>query len=82
LLYIQNDTLVPLQYLLMKINNNLDYLAKTAGMSAQMAGGLAALPTESARMGIVVLSTLPIALTYPFFQKYFVGGLTVGGVKG
>lgn len=81
LLYIQKDSLVPLQYLLMKIQNNLDYLAKNAGMGAQIQGGLAALPSESARMAIVVVSTLPIALTYPFFQRYFVGGLTIGGVK-
>lgn len=81
LLYIQKDTLVPLQYLLMKIQSNLDYLSKNAGMSAQLAGGAAALPSESARMAIVVISTLPIALTYPFFQRYFVGGLTIGGVK-
>ncbi|MGY3703328.1 sugar ABC transporter permease [Vagococcus martis] len=81
LLYIQNDNLIPLQYLLMKIQNNLDYLAQNAGMSAQISGGLAALPSESARMAIVVISTLPIAITYPFFQKYFVGGLTIGGVK-
>lgn len=81
LLYIQIDDLVPLQYLLMKIQSNLDFLAKNAGMGAQIQGGLAALPSESARMAIVVVSTLPIALTYPFFQKYFVGGLTIGGVK-
>ena len=81
LLYIKNDDLVPLQYLLMKIQSNLDFLAKNAGMGAQIQGGLAALPSESARMAIVVVSTLPIALTYPFFQKYFVGGLTIGGVK-
>ena len=81
LLYIQNDDLVPLQYLLMKIQSNLDFLAKNEGMGAQIQGGLAALPSESARMAIVVVSTLPIALTYPFFQKYFVGGLTIGGVK-
>ena len=81
LLYIQNDNLVPLQYLLMKIQSNLDYLAQNSVMSAQVQGGLAALPSESARMAIVVISTLPIALTYPFFQKYFVGGLTIGGVK-
>ncbi|MEG0285734.1 MULTISPECIES: carbohydrate ABC transporter permease [Vagococcus] len=81
LLYVQNDNLVPLQYLLMKIQNNLDFLAKNSGMGSQIAGGLAALPSESARMAIVVVSTLPIALSYPFFQKYFVGGLTIGGVK-
>lgn len=44
-------------------------------------GGLAALPSESARMAIVVVSTLPIVLTYLFFQRYFVGGLTIGSVK-
>ncbi|MGG5333204.1 carbohydrate ABC transporter permease [Enterococcus sp. AZ163] len=81
LLYIQRDNLVPLQYLLMKIQNNLDFLARNAGLGAQIQGGLAALPSESARMAIVVVSTLPIALTYPFFQRYFVGGLTIGGVK-
>ncbi len=81
LLYIQKDSLVPLQYMLMKIQSNLDFLSKNAGMGAQIQGGLAALPSESARMAIVVISTLPIALTYPFFQKYFVGGLTIGGVK-
>lgn len=81
LLYIQKDSLVPIQYLLMRIQNNLDYLAQNAGMGSQIQGGLAALPSESARMAIVVISTLPIALTYPFFQRYFVGGLTIGGVK-
>jgi len=81
LLYIQKDSLVPLQALLMRIQNNLDYLAKSSGMAAQIQGGLAALPSETARMAIVVVATLPIAITYPFFQRYFVGGLTIGGVK-
>lgn len=81
LLYIQKDTLVPLQYLLMKIQNNLEFLSRSTDMGATAQEGLGVLPSESARMAIVVLSTLPIALTYPFFQKYFVGGLTIGGVK-
>lgn len=81
LLYIQKDTLVPLQYLLMKIQNNLEFLSRSTDMGARRQEGLGVLPSESARMAIVVLSTLPIALTYPFFQKYFVGGLTIGGVK-
>lgn len=81
LLYVQNDKLYPLQYLLMQIQKNLQELAQNAGLSAQMADGLASLPRESVRMAIVVIATLPIVLTYPFFQKYFVGGLTIGGVK-
>lgn len=81
LLYIQKDSLVPLQYLLMKIQNNIQYLTQNAGASSQLSGGMAAIPGESARMAIVVISTLPIAISYPFFQKYFVKGLTIGGVK-
>lgn len=81
LLYIQNDNLVPLQYLLIKLQNNIQYLTQNAGAGAQISGGLAAIPGESARMAIVVISTLPIAISYPFFQKHFVKGLTIGGVK-
>ncbi len=81
LLYIQSDNLIPLQYLLMKIQNNLQFLMQNAVAGAQLQGGLSSLPGESARMAIVVISILPIALSYPFFQKYFVKGLTIGGVK-
>lgn len=81
LLYIQSENLIPLQYLLIKLQNNILYLTQNAGAGAQVAGGLAAIPSESARMAIVVISTLPIAITYPFFQKHFVKGLTIGGVK-
>ena len=40
------------------------------------------MPKEAARMAIVVVIVLPIACAYPFFQKYFISGLTVGAVKG
>jgi putative aldouronate transport system permease protein len=40
------------------------------------------MPAENARMALVVIIVLPIAFAYPFFQKYFVSGLTVGAVKG
>ena len=80
LLYIQSDNLIPLQYLLMKIQSNIEYMTQNAGMSAQLSGG-AAIPKEATRMAMVVISTLPIACSYPFFQRYFVSGLTIGGVK-
>ena len=81
LLYIRSDNLVPLQYLLIKIQQNLDYLSKSVGASAQLAGLTNSFPKESARMAMVVLATVPIACVYPFFQRYFVKGLTIGGVK-
>lgn len=81
MLYIEKDSLVPLQYLLIKIQNNIQYLTQNAGAGSQITGGMVAIPNESARMAIVVISVLPIAVSYPFFQKYFVKGLTIGGVK-
>lgn len=81
LLYIKSDNLVPLQYLLMKIQANMEFLSKSAGASAQLSGLSGSLPKESARMAMVVISTVPIAMVYPFFQRYFVKGLTIGGVK-
>lgn len=81
LLYIQSDNLVPLQYLLMKIQSNLEYLSENVAAGAQVAGVAGSLPKEATRMAIVVVSTLPIACLYPFFQRYFVKGLTIGGVK-
>lgn len=39
------------------------------------------MPTESVRMAIAIIIIVPIACTYPFFQKYFISGLTIGGVK-
>jgi putative aldouronate transport system permease protein len=43
---------------------------------------LATMPREAARMAIVVITVLPIACAYPFFQRYFVSGLTIGAIKG
>lgn len=83
LLYADNSTLLPLQYMLMKIQNTMDFMAQNAqagGITAQ-ASILNSIPKESVRMAMVVVATLPIALTYPFFQRYFVEGLTIGGVK-
>lgn len=81
LLYIQNTHLVPLQYLLMQIQSNIEMLSQNATQGAQYASGLANIPKEATQMAMVVISVAPIALSYPFFQKYFVRGLTIGGVK-
>lgn len=43
---------------------------------------LANLPQDGVRMALVVIVVVPIACTYPFFQKYFISGLTIGAVKG
>lgn len=81
-LYIDSDNLRTLQSMLNSIEANLNYLTKnpTAGLTAS---GLAkAMPQESVRMAIAFIVAVPIACIYPFFQKYFISGLTVGAVKG
>lgn len=80
---IKNDNLVPIQLMLKRIENNLQYLANSTDMSAVEKAELeSTLPTESVRMALVVLVCAPILLAFPFFQKYFVKGITVGAVKG
>ena len=82
LLFIDNNKLVPLQAMLNRIQNDIAFIndnLSTLGASA--AELIAKLPSESVRMAIVVIVVLPIACSYPFFQKYFISGLTIGAVK-
>lgn len=72
--------LYPLQYLLISIENKIDFLTRNAQYIS--AGDLEKLPGETIRMAIVMIVVLPIACSYPFFQKYFISGLTIGAVKG
>ena len=84
LLYItKNMDVIPLQYLLMRMQRNADFLAKNAGMlGADAAQAARNLPSQSLKMALVVFIVAPIACAYPFFQRYVVAGLTVGSVKG
>lgn len=69
----------PLQYMLYEIVN------KTQALKNSVAGqyvSLTDIPTESVKMANAILATGPIVLLYPFVQKYFIGGITVGAVKG
>ncbi|GHV27547.1 sugar ABC transporter permease [Clostridia bacterium] len=83
MLYITDAKLIPLQYLLMKMQNQIDYLAKNSALiGADAANILTQTPKENLRMALVVFIVLPIACAYPFFQRYIVSGLTIGSVKG
>jgi putative aldouronate transport system permease protein len=83
MLYIDNPALFTLQAYLNRLLADINYLAQNAALlGVSQAQILAAMPKEAARMAIVVVAVLPIACAYPFFQRYFVAGLTVGAVKG
>ena len=70
----------PLQYVLISLEENISFLTRN---SQNMTAGTATnIPDQSVRMAMVVVSVVPIACSYPFFQKYFVSGLTIGAVKG
>ncbi|MFZ7946921.1 MULTISPECIES: carbohydrate ABC transporter permease [Bacillaceae] len=81
LLYIDDPNLVPLQSLLMKIEANLEFMRQNMDVASMQLSLFDTIPQESAKMAMVVIATLPIAVSYPFFQKYFISGLTIGGVK-
>lgn len=83
LLYISDSNLYSLQAYLNKILGDIEFLLQNAsslGVVRQQI--LANMPKEAARMAIVVIAVIPIACTYPFFQRYFVSGLTIGAIKG
>ena len=81
-LYVSEKKLTSLQALLNNMIQNIQYIANnpSAGLSLQQYKN--SMPTESIRMAIAVLVVIPIACVYPFFQRYFISGLTVGAVKG
>lgn len=83
MLYIENQKLVPVMTLLQKIQNSVAMLKNDPELSSSVEGMqlLKSMPTESVRMAISILSVLPLLVMYPFFQKYFVKGLTIGSVK-
>ncbi|QUI22079.1 carbohydrate ABC transporter permease [Vallitalea pronyensis] len=82
MLYIDVDYLNSLQYLLIRIQANIDFLIKNASLIGPEAQSMVQnLPKQSFMMALMVVSTLPLVLAYPYFQRYIVGGLTIGSVK-
>lgn len=82
MLYIVDQKKYPVQTLLWSMQNSLEFMKQSSANALEYAEMAANAPTDSGRMALTVLVVLPILLAYPYFQKYFVKGLTVGGVKG
>ncbi|MFB9326060.1 carbohydrate ABC transporter permease [Paenibacillus aurantiacus] len=80
LLFISNENLMPLQYYLYKMLGNMEGMRKAMMQSGAVVN--VSLPTESLKMAMTLVATGPILLAYPFIQRYFVQGLTIGSVKG
>jgi ABC-type sugar transport system, permease component len=82
LVFIQkSDGYISVQYLMYKTLTNIQFLM-THTEAMNVIGGATKFPNETVRMAMAVIGIGPIIFAYPFFQKYFVKGLTVGAVKG
>ena len=78
-LFLQNKAVLPLQYSLYKIINEAQSLKNSV---ASQYVTVDSLPSESLKMATAMMATGPIIFLYPFVQRYFIGGITVGAVKG
>lgn len=79
MLYIESPNKYPLQYFLQKMVNQANVQAL---INQGVVIDISELPTQSIKMATAVVATGPIILLYPFIQRYFIGGLTIGAVKG
>ena len=82
MLYMFETKNYPIQTLLQSMQNSMEALSQSSSNALEYAEMAKNVPTDSGRMALTVMVVLPVMLAYPFFQKYFVKGLTVGGVKG
>jgi putative aldouronate transport system permease protein len=78
-MFVENKSFYPLQYFLYTTLSSQDAMKRIAISTGR---NLASMPTESLKMAMVVVATGPILFLYPFLQKYFIRGLTIGAVKG
>lgn len=78
MLYINDTSKISIQYFLYKTMNNI----AAAQSNPASFGSVEAFPQEPVRMAIAVITIAPIVLVFPFLQKYFVKGITLGSVKG
>lgn len=79
MLYTDVEEMYTLQYLLYRTTSGLTAIAQNPELAAE---AVVTLPTQTVKLAMTVVSIGPIILVYPFVQKYFVQGMTVGAVKG
>lgn len=82
LMLIDDSTKQPLQMLLRTMMSNIQFLQTMSQQSSQVQALLASVPGDGVKMAMVIVTTGPIILLYPFVQKYFMKGIMVGAVKG
>jgi putative aldouronate transport system permease protein len=81
MIFLTDSKLYSIQNYLNRILLDIEFLSKT-NVSSSQSQIIAKIPTETVRMALAVIGIIPILVAYPFFQKYFAKGLTIGAVKG
>lgn len=82
MLFIDTPELYNIQYLMTKTLTNIQYLLMKSNSSAQVGDLLAKMPRETVRMALAIVGIAPLLFAYPFFQKYYISGISSGAVKG
>ncbi|MCR1841287.1 carbohydrate ABC transporter permease [Murimonas intestini] len=81
LYYVSDEKMFSIQAILNTIITNIQFLMSSSS-TASSGMDVSTLPSVGIRMAIAVIGVVPVLCIYPFFQKYFVKGIVVGGVKG
>lgn len=79
MLFITKSELIPLQYQLYKVFNDMQFAQQVASQTGRSVGNM---PSETFKMAMTMVTIGPIIILYPYLQKYFIKGMTVGAVKG
>ncbi|MFD0672437.1 carbohydrate ABC transporter permease [Cohnella sp. GCM10027633] len=82
MLFINDESYIPIQLLLVRMMENLNYLTSDHDFITAVNVNAQQFPTLSARMAMALLAAGPMMFIFPFFQRYFVTGLTFGSLKG
>ena len=81
LIYIRNERLYSLQYMLQRILREVEFVKNSVSRGDSLLDS-SNLPTEGVRYAMALVAAVPMLIVFPFFQKYFAQGLTVGAIKG
>lgn len=81
-MYATKNQFYSAQCLLNKMMKDIQFLAQSGASGTQVAGMQGSMPTHTVRMAIATIVVIPIMAIFPFFQKYFTRGITLGSVKG
>lgn len=82
LYYVTEAEYFSIQNILNRMLQDVQFLSTAAATQVSMGNAASNLPTTGVRMSVAVIGLLPVLLAYPFFQKYLVKGIMIGGVKG